>query len=83
MQCEIRKNTGTKWSIVLDTKSFWSKSIEMKGNIHLKRVKNSTNAPRVFHVEITWKRSFPRRFNFVFTSFQRGTHVVCFVNKTL
>ena len=22
-----------------------------------------TNIPRVFHVEITWKRMFPRRFN--------------------
>ena len=24
---------------------------------------NPTNTPRGFHVETTWKRSFPRRFN--------------------
>ena len=26
-----------------------------------------TNTPRVFHVETTWKRSFPRRFNVEYT----------------
>ena len=26
-----------------------------------------TNTPRVFHVETTWKRSFPRRFNMEYT----------------
>ena len=28
---------------------------------------NPTNTPRVFHVETTWKPSFPRRFNVEFT----------------
>ena len=26
-----------------------------------------TNTPPVFHVETTWKRSFPRRFNVEYT----------------
>ena len=26
-----------------------------------------TNTPRIFHVEMTWKRSFPRRFNVKYT----------------
>ena len=26
-----------------------------------------TNKPRAFHVETTWKRSFPRRFNVEYT----------------
>ena len=28
---------------------------------------NPTNVPRRFHVETTWKRPFPRRFNVEFT----------------
>ena len=30
-----------------------------------------TYTPRVFHVETTWKRSFPRRFNVEYTWFVR------------
>ena len=33
-----------------------------------KTIKIPTNTARVFHVETTWKRSFPRRF---------GIHVEC------
>ena len=32
-----------------------------------KRCYLPTNAPRGFHVETTWKQSFPRRFNVEYT----------------
>ena len=34
----------------------------------MSKVRFPTNTPRVFHVETTWKRSFPPRFNVEYTS---------------
>ena len=43
-------------------------------SLYLQNKITSTNTPRVFHVETTWKRLFPCRFNVEYTwSVCRGT----------
>ena len=45
-------------------------------------IDNPTNTPRVFHVEMTWKRTFPCRFN-VESTWSVIRESIFFVNFTL
>ena len=58
-------NIGKKYNF---KKQFWDiyrKSINIAETCFY--TNNPTNIPRIFHVETTWKRSFPRRFNVDYT----------------
>ena len=57
----LKKSIRKIWFIIIMIIIIFLTKIAMKHTMQVTQY--STNTPRVFHVEKTWKRSFPRRFN--------------------
>ena len=53
----VSKNQRNQWTYVIQEKSVIKNAPPTHPSL------NPTNTPRGFHVETTWKRPFPRRFN--------------------
>ena len=57
----LKKSIRKIWFIIIMIIIIFLTKIAMKHTMQVTQY--PTNTPRVFHVEKTWKRSFPRRFN--------------------